>query len=135
MKSTSLLYKVLRWPVSWLTRFKAIADPHDHQPSAPDHVVYVMKAPSATDLVVARNTALELGLPDPTEPLIINGKTFDRVLYLEDPKRRLTQTPQEAFVELMQLHHQQPIYNVHMHPIALFWGREPGREHNEGRTM
>lgn len=135
MKSTSLLYKVLRWPVSWLTRFKAIADPHDHQPSAPDHVVYVMKAPSATDLVVARNTALELGLPDPTEPLIINGKTFDRVLYLEDPKRRLTQTPQEAFVELMQLHHQQPNYNVHMHPIALFWGREPGREHNEGRTM
>lgn len=135
MKTTSLLYKILRWPITKMTRFKAIADPYEGSPSAPDHVVYVMKAPSATDLVVARNTALELGLPDPTQPLVINGKSFDRVLYLEDPKHRLAQTPQEAFVELMKLHQQNANYNVHMHPVALFWGREPGREHNEGRTM
>ena len=105
-----------------MTRFKAIADPYEGSPSAPDHVVYVMKAPSATDLVVARNTALELGLPDPTQPLVINGKSFDRVLYLEDPKHRLAQTPQEAFVELMKLHQQHANYNVHMHPVALFLG-------------
>ena len=35
----------------------------------------------------------------------------------------------------MKLHQQHANYNVHMHPVALFWGREPGREHNEGRTM
>ncbi|RUO23378.1 glycerol-3-phosphate 1-O-acyltransferase [Aliidiomarina iranensis] len=135
MRSTSLIYKLLRLPVTWMTKVKAIADAHDAAPSAPDHVVYVMRGPSATDLIVARKSAQQLGLPDPTEPLSINGKYYDRVLYLEDPKRRLGQTPQDAFVELMQLHREHKNYNIHMHPIALFWGREPGREHNEGRTM
>lgn len=135
MRTTSLIYKLLRLPVTWMTKVKAIADAHDAVPSAPDHVVYVMRGPSATDLVVARKSALELGLPDPTEPLYLNGKYYDRVLYIEDPKHRLGQTPQEAFAELMQLHQVHQSYNVHMHPLALFWGREPGREHNEGRTM
>ncbi|RUO35648.1 glycerol-3-phosphate 1-O-acyltransferase PlsB [Aliidiomarina sanyensis] len=135
MKRTSLLYKLLRFPVSWLTRVKAIADHHEEETSAPDHIVYVMRSPSATDLVVARNTCLELGLPDPTTPLILNGKAFDRVLYIEDPKKRLDKAPQDAFRELMAIHQQHKGYNVLMHPIGLFWGREPGREHNEGNTI
>ncbi|WP_194756149.1 glycerol-3-phosphate 1-O-acyltransferase PlsB [Aliidiomarina indica] len=134
MKRTSLLFKLLRLPVTWLTKVKAIADSFDGSPSSPDHVVYVMRAPSTTDLIVARNTCRELNLPDPTEPLVINGKAFDRVLYLEDPKARLGQDPQQAFQALLKLH-QQHNYNVHMHPIALFWGREPGRERNEANAM
>ncbi|MFU8785117.1 glycerol-3-phosphate 1-O-acyltransferase PlsB [Aliidiomarina sp.] len=135
MRTTSLMYKLIRLPVSWLTKVSAIADEHEQKPSAPDHVVYVMRSPSATDLVAARKAAHALQLPDPTEPLALNGKLYDRVLYLEDPKRRLGQTPQDAFVELLNLHQQNSSYNVHMYPIGLFWGREPGREHNEGRTM
>ena len=79
MKTTSLIYKIIRFPVAWLTKVTAIADEHDEQPSAPEHVVYVMQSPSATDLVVARKSALKLNLPDPTEPLLINGKLFNRV--------------------------------------------------------
>jgi len=135
MRERSWLYSILRWPVSWLTRFQAIADPHNSTPSAPDHVVYVMPAPSSTDLVVARNVCEKLGLPDPTSPLTINGREFPRVLFIEDPRKRLKYPPREPFNELLKLHQNNSSYNVHMYPLGLFWGREPGREHNEGRTM
>lgn len=135
MKSTSLLYRILRLPVTWLTRFKAIADQHEEHASAPDHVVYVMRSPAVTDLIVARNICLELGLPDPTTPLVLAGTEFDRVLYIEDPKQRLDKGPQDAFRRLLLMHQKNKHHNVLMHPIGLFWGREPGLEHHEGKTM
>ncbi|MCC5855211.1 MAG: glycerol-3-phosphate 1-O-acyltransferase PlsB [Idiomarina sp.] len=135
MTHTSWFYHVLRWPLRLVTRFKAIADEHEAAPSAPDHVVYVMRGPSAADLVVACHAAVQLGMPDPTQPLAIKGQTFPRVLYVEDTRNRLGYDAKQPFSELLALHQADPDLNVVMHPIGLFWGREPGRDRREGRTM
>ena len=126
------LYSVFKWPVRWLTKAETILDEHDATPSASDHIVYVMKAPSLADLVVLQRAAHQHGLPNPMQPLTINGQTFDRVLFVEDPKRRLEYAAQVPFSKLLQLHQQQPECNVLMYPAALFWGRNAGREQPTG---
>lgn len=135
MNNTSWIYYLLRWPLRWVTRFKAIADEHDTQASAPDHVVYVMRSPSATDLLITQRAAGQLNLPDPTSTFFVNGKEFPRVLYVEDVRKRLEYDPIEPFTELLNLHQVDNSLNVVMHPVALFWGREPGKDHRDGRTM
>lgn len=126
------LYSVFKWPVRWLTKAETILDEHDASPSANDHIVYVMKAPSLADLVVLQRAAQQHGLPDPMQPLSINGEIFDRVLFVEDPKKRLEYAAKEPFSKLLQLHQRQPECNVLMYPAALFWGRNAGREQPTG---
>lgn len=126
------LFNVFKWPVRWLTKAETIRDDHDSEPSAPDHVVYVMKFPSFSDLVVAQRSARRLGMPDPMEPLIIDGKTYPRVLFVEDPKRRLEYSAVQPFNDLLHLHQTQSTQNVLMYPVALFWGRNAGREEPTG---
>src|SRR5690554_3357156 len=135
MNTTSWIYHLLRWPLRWVTRFKAIADAHDTQASAPDHVVYVMRSPSATDLLIAQRAAGQLGLPDPMSTFLVNGKEFPRVLYVEDKRKRLEYDPIDPFSELLALHKADSELNVVMHPVALFWGREPGKDRRDGRAM
>src|SRR5690554_4652023 len=135
MNHTSRFYYLLRWPVRLLTRFRAIADEHEAEPSQADHIVYVMRGPSAADLVVARNALCGLGLPDPTEPLVINGQSYPRVVYVEDTRKRLGYPPLSGFSELLDLHEKNPNINVLMHPVGLFWGREPGKNSRDGKTM
>lgn len=135
MNKSSWMQQLLRWPIRLMTRFKAIADEHDTTPSASDHVVYVMRSPSETDLLVAQRAAEELNLPDPTSPFVINGKEFPRVLYVADDRNRLEYDPVEPFTQLLELHEHDPTLNVIMHPVALFWGREPGKDSRDGRTM
>ncbi|WP_113906942.1 glycerol-3-phosphate 1-O-acyltransferase PlsB [Aliidiomarina celeris] len=135
MNHTSRFYYLLRWPVRLLTRFRAIADEHEAEPSQADHIVYVMRGPSAADLVVARNALCGLGLPDPTEPLVINGQSYPRVVYVEDTRKRLGYPPLSGFSELLDLHEKNPNINVLMHPVGLFWGREPGKNRRDGKTM
>ncbi|HLV48820.1 MAG TPA: glycerol-3-phosphate 1-O-acyltransferase PlsB [Aliidiomarina sp.] len=135
MNNTSWIYHILRLPLRWVTRFKAIADDHDTKASAPDHVVYVMRSPSTTDLLVAQRAAEELGLPDPASIFLVNGKEFPRVLYVEDKRKRLEYDAIQPFTELLNLHQADKSLNVVMHPIALFWGREPGKDRRDGRAM
>lgn len=135
MNHTSRFYYLLRWPLKLLTRFKAIADEHEAKASQTDHIVYVMRGPSAADLVVARNALVELGLPEPTEPLLIDGKEYPRVVYVEDTRNRLGYPPLQGFSELMAAHENNPALNVLMYPVGLFWGREPGKDRRDGKTM
>lgn len=132
MSMKDLLFSIFKWPVRWLTRFEAIRDEDEATPSASDHLVYVMRSPSFSDLVVAQKATRKLGLPDPTEPLQIGDKTFPRVLYIEDPRGRLKYDYAKPFQELLELHQQNSECNVVMHPIALFWGRNAGREEPAG---
>lgn len=125
---TSWFFHLLKWPLRVVTRYKAIADSHDEIPSQPEHVVYVMRSPSAADLVVTRQAAREMNLPDPTSVLEVKGREFPRVLYVEDQRHRLGYDAIEPFSEIMKLHQDFDDLNVLMYPIGLFWGREPGLE-------
>lgn len=126
------LYAVFKWPIRWLTKAEAILDEHQSMPSQPDHIVYVMKSPSLSDLVVLQRAAKKHGLPDPMQPLEVHGQTFDRVLFVEDPRRRLQYAAQEPFSKLLKLHQSDSDCNVLMYPAALFWGRNAGREEPTG---
>lgn len=126
------LFSLFKWPVRWMTKVETIIDEHDSIASNADHIVYVMKAPSLSDLVVLQRAARQHGLPDPMQPLTINGETFDRVLFVEDPKQRLEYAAQEPFRRLLQLHQRELDCNVLMYPAALFWGRNAGREQPTG---
>ncbi|CUS47584.1 glycerol-3-phosphate acyltransferase [Idiomarinaceae bacterium HL-53] len=132
---TSWFFYLLKWPLKLVTRYKAIADQHDEVPSQPEHVVYVMRSPSAADLVVTQQATAELGLPDPTLPLDVKGRTFPRVLYVEDQRHRLGYDAIQPFTEIMQLHQQYDDLNVLMYPIGMFWGREPGKDKRESKTI
>lgn len=135
MTQSSWIYHVLRWPMRWLTRFKAIADEHSSQPSAPDYVVYVMRGPSVSDFLVAQRALAELGLPDPSTPFLLQNTEFPRVLYVEDKNKRLEYDAIKPFTQLLELHQADPNLNVVMYPVALFWGREPGKDRRDGRAM
>ncbi|RUO30702.1 glycerol-3-phosphate 1-O-acyltransferase [Aliidiomarina sedimenti] len=126
------LFTVFKWPVRWLTKAETICDEHDTTASAADHVVYVMKSPSFSDLVVLQRAVSKLGLPDPMTALEIGDKRFDRVLFVEDPKRRLEYEAETPFGELLALHKANPACNVIMYPASLFWGRNAGREQPTG---
>lgn len=126
------LFSVFKWPVRWLTKAETILDEHVAEPSKKDHVVYVMKSPSFADLVVLQRAARQHGMPDPMQPLIINQRRFDRVLFVEDPKKRLEYAAQQPFSELLALHQEDSGCNVLMFPAALFWGRNAGREQPTG---
>ncbi|RAJ99152.1 glycerol-3-phosphate 1-O-acyltransferase PlsB [Aliidiomarina maris] len=126
------LYAICKWPVRWLTKAETILDPHDSVASDANHIVYVMKSPSLSDLVVLQRAAKQHQLPDPLSPLTIEGQTFDRVLFVEDPKRKLDYAAEQPFGQLLALHQQHPKHNVLMFPAALFWGRNAGREEPTG---
>ncbi|MCC5878934.1 MAG: glycerol-3-phosphate 1-O-acyltransferase PlsB [Idiomarina sp.] len=126
------LFAVFKWPVRWLTKAETILDDHAAEPSHKDHIVYVMKSPSLADLVVLQRAAKQYDLPDPMQPLTVNGRSFDRVLFVEDPKKRLQYAAQQPFGELLSLHQHDPDCNVLMIPAALFWGRNAGREQPTG---
>jgi glycerol-3-phosphate O-acyltransferase len=132
MSAKKVLFSIFKWPVRWLTKFEAIRDDHDATPSAANHIVYVMRSPSFSDLVVTQRAAQKLGLPDPTEPLVIDGQEVPRVLYVEDPRKRLRYASEAPFQTLLELHKKNPDCNVLMHPVALFWGRNAGREEPTG---
>lgn len=132
MSFKRVLYSVFKWPVRWLTKAETIIDEHEQGASDPDHIVYVMKSPSLSDLVVLQRAAKRHNLPDPMQPLTIDGERFDRVLFVEDPKRRLEYAAEEPFGKLLQLHQRKTDCNVLMFPAALFWGRNAGREQPTG---
>ncbi|MFC0445997.1 glycerol-3-phosphate 1-O-acyltransferase PlsB [Pseudidiomarina halophila] len=131
--------KLMYWPVRWLTRFEVIFDETISADVSADngsqHVVYVMRSTSITDLLVAQRALLKAGLPDPTEPLLINGTRHARVMYLEQTRAETNEMAVEEFQQLLQSHEKERQLNVQLVPLGLFWGRKAGQEPREGNTM
>ncbi|MDN7126193.1 glycerol-3-phosphate 1-O-acyltransferase PlsB [Pseudidiomarina sp. 1APR75-33.1] len=131
--------KVMYWPVRWLTRFEVIFDETISAETAADtgaqHVVYVMRSTSVTDLLVAQRALRDAGLPDPTDPLLINGTEHARVMYLEQAKADTSEAAIEEFLQLLKSHEKESKLNVQLVPLGLFWGRKAGQELREGNTM
>lgn len=123
------------WPVRWLTRFEVILDDTAQSAVGNKHVVYVMRSTSNTDLLVAQRALQQVGLPDPTEDLLINGATLSRVMYLDQTDRGSAQKAITDFERLIEAHQKDAQLNIQVMPIGLFWGRSPGQEPRQGHTM
>ncbi|QIX95542.1 MULTISPECIES: glycerol-3-phosphate 1-O-acyltransferase PlsB [Cedecea] len=133
-----IYYKLLNLPLSVLVKSKSIpADPQTElglDPSRP--IMYVLPYNSKADLLTLRAQCLEHDLPDPLEPLEIDGALLPRYVFIHGGPRVFTYyTPKEESVKLfhdyLDLHRSNPDLDVQMVPVSVMFGRSPGREKGE----
>ena len=130
-----LYYKLLNLPLSILVKSKVIpTDPvseHGIDPTRP--VMYVLPYDSKADLLTLRNQCLRLDLPDPLAPLEIDGTLLPRHVFIHDGPRVFpyyVANPESVklFHDYLDLHRNNPQLDVQMLPVAVMFGRAPGRE-------
>ncbi|WP_045402095.1 glycerol-3-phosphate 1-O-acyltransferase PlsB [Vibrio hyugaensis] len=99
-------------------------------------IVYALPFRSNVDLLTLQKQALSLGLPDPLNPLEINGKTLTRYVFIASRPTVMSNdndVPSESvslFTELLELHKLDSELDVQMIPATVLWGRKPGKEEN-----
>ncbi|MDP2559560.1 glycerol-3-phosphate 1-O-acyltransferase PlsB [Psychrobium sp. 1_MG-2023] len=133
--SLSRWVNILRWPVRFLVRSKLVPkDPcaelniDRHKP-----IVYVLKTESLTDLVALERICKSLKLPLPTQPLQLGERKIPRYFCVQGRvpvfgKNNDANKFINRFSELINFLRQPEQQDVQIVPVALFWGRKPGRE-------
>lgn len=134
----NLYYKLLNIPLKLLVRSKAIPnDPIQKlgldltQP-----IVYVLPYHSMADLLTLRMQCLAHELPDPLEPLEIDGYQLPRYVFIDNGPRVFSyyapkQESVKIFHDYLDLLHTNPRLEVQLIPVSVMFGRSPGREgHN-----
>jgi len=130
-----LYYKLLNLPLSFLVKSKVIpTDPvseHGIDPTRP--VMYVLPYDSKADLLTLRAQCLKHDLPDPLAPLEIDGTLLPRHVFIHDGPRvfpYFVANPESVklFHDYLDLHRSNPDLDVQMLPVAVMFGRAPGRE-------
>ena len=133
-----IYYKLLNLPLSILVKSKSIpADPAPElglDTSRP--IMYVLPYNSKADLLTLRAQCLAHDLPDPLEPLEIDGTLLPRHVFIHGGPRVFTYyTPKEESIKLfhdyLDLHRSNPNLDVQMVPVSVMFGRAPGREKGE----
>ena len=137
MKGISRFFPIFKYPLRWLTRFQEIWDgtEEEHSATVGKPIVYVMRSTSKADLSILQRAAHKRGLPDPVDPLVVNGKTYNRIMYLEELANEVSDQTVSEFHQLLTLHKDQPELDVQLIPAGVFWGRQAGEEAHAGNTM
>lgn len=132
-------YKLLNIPLKLLVRSKAIPnDPVEElglDPTQP--IMYVLPYHSMADLMTVRAQCLAHDLPDPLEPLEIDGYQLPRYVFIDNGPRvfRYYAPKQESikiFHDYLDLLHNNPKLEVQLIPVSVMFGRSPGREGHSG---
>lgn len=133
-----IYYKLLNLPLSTLVKSKSIpADPCAElglDTSRP--IMYVLPYNSKADLLTLRAQCLAHDLPDPLQPLEIDGTQLPRYIFIHGGPRVFTwYTPKEESIKLfhdyLDLHRSNASLDVQMVPVSVMFGRAPGREKGE----
>ncbi|OEE33502.1 glycerol-3-phosphate 1-O-acyltransferase [Vibrio sp. V19_P1S1T109] len=135
----SLSRSLLKLPLSALVKGTAIpSNPiEDHGIDIHKPIVYALPFRSSVDLLTLQTHAKELGLPDPLQPLELNGKSFTRYVFISARPtlmRNDQHVPSDSialFSELLELHKFDTELDVQMIPATVLWGRKPGKEGQE----
>ncbi len=98
--------------------------------------MYVLPYNSKADLLTLRAQCPAHDLPDPLEPLEIDGALLPRYVFIHGGPRVFTYyTPKEESIKLfhdyLDLHRNHPDLDVQMVPVSVMFGRSPGREKGE----
>ncbi|MBJ3816238.1 glycerol-3-phosphate 1-O-acyltransferase PlsB [Shimwellia pseudoproteus] len=134
----SIYYKLLNLPLSLMVKSKSIpADPAPElglDTSRP--IMYVLPYNSKADLLTLRAQCLAHELPDPLEPLEIDGTELPRYVFVHGGPRVFNYyTPKEETIKLfhqyLDLHRANPELDVQLVPVSVMFGRSPGREKGE----
>ncbi len=137
MSSGQSLYRsLLKLPLSALVKGTAIpSNPIDDlgiDISKP--VVYALPFNSNVDLLTLQKQAIELGLPDPLEPIVLNGKERHRFVFIASRPTLLhrdNHVPNdsiELFSDLLKEHETDKALDIQVIPTTVLWGRKPGKE-------
>ncbi|WP_333797123.1 glycerol-3-phosphate 1-O-acyltransferase PlsB [Rheinheimera sp.] len=125
---------VLQWPLRPLVKYKIIpAQPVSSlELNLNKPLFYISRVASASDLATLKRACLQLGLPDPTEHVSIGNVTLPRTLFLQRPTP-LWGAPKASLAlqqgqKLLQAHLNQPEQDAQLVPVAISWGRAPGKE-------
>ncbi|OEF26123.1 glycerol-3-phosphate 1-O-acyltransferase PlsB [Vibrio rumoiensis] len=129
----------LKLPLSFLVKGKTIpANPTEElQLDLGKPIVYAMPFNSDIDLISLQTQTKALGLPDPLTPLVINGKEYDRFVFLtskgmtKQSKKVLPKQSVELFTQLLKLHQGDSELDIQMLPTSVLWGRKPNKEGKE----
>ena len=94
--------------------------------------MYVLPYNSKADLLTLRAQCLAHDLPDPLEPLEVDGTLLPRYVFIHGGPRVFTYyTPKEESIKLfhdyLDLHRSNPDLDVQMVPVSVMFGRRPGR--------
>jgi glycerol-3-phosphate acyltransferase (EC 2.3.1.15) len=95
--------------------------------------MYVLPYDSKADLLTLRTQCLKHDLPDPLAPLEIDGTLLPRHVFIHDGPRvfpYFVANPESVklFHDYLDLHRSNPDLDVQMLPVAVMFGRAPGRE-------
>ena len=135
MTAVSWSYALFKHPIRWMTRAMTIIDkPEADQAditAAP--VVYVMRSNAKSDFAILQRSARENQLPDPQQPLYINGKSFDRVLLLPERDDAASARALSQFQALLEAHQADPGAGCTITPSGGYFGaaspdKRPTRE-------
>ncbi|RLV59189.1 glycerol-3-phosphate 1-O-acyltransferase PlsB [Parashewanella curva] len=134
-KHDSWFFKSLRFIQKWFVHTIVVpqAPFSDLNIKADKPLVYVMKTESASDFAALSEITAKYGLPDPYDPISINGRSISRVVCLQEAKPLFGKQQNDHeylsnFSQLLEWHHQDSQLDIQLMPVSLYWGRTPGKE-------
>lgn len=129
---------LLNIPMSILVKSTAIpSDPIEDLNihfSSNKPIIYALPFRSNVDLLTLRKQTAKFGLPDPLEPIEINGQIFPRYVFITS-RPTLVQNDQhvpresiQVFSQLLAMHEDDLNLDIQVIPTTVLWGRKPGKE-------
>lgn len=124
-----------RFLLPWLRFTVRPRDAADRVREATAPVCYVMSRVRAPDALVVQRACADVGLPRPRKRLLPAGmKSRQQSLLALSHKvgfwsARIDRRPPAALVALLKALRSDPAFDVLLVPVAVYWGRAPGREH------
>ncbi|MCG9680657.1 glycerol-3-phosphate 1-O-acyltransferase PlsB [Vibrio sp. Isolate24] len=127
---------LLKLPLSVMVKGTAIpSNPiEDHSIDVNKPIIYALPYRSSVDLITLQMQVIRLGLPDPLEPVEINGKSFQRYVFTSSRQTVMNSdqgVPNESialFSDLLEQHKFDRELDVQVLPTTVLWGRKPGKE-------
>lgn len=135
-RPVKLFAALLKWPLWPLLKYKIVPE----QPvtelalEQAKPLFYICTTESAADFAAVRRICDKLGLPDPADNVMLDGKAHPRTLFLEKPHTLLLPRGKTTALAqgqaLLQAHLANPQLDAQLMPVALLWGRAPGKENS-----
>ncbi|MCP4322505.1 MAG: glycerol-3-phosphate 1-O-acyltransferase, partial [Alteromonadales bacterium] len=98
-------------------------------------IIYVVEQNNASDLLGLQASCKQAGLPDPYQPITVNGQQVSALIYIHNWSLFASESPQlqdapylAQYQQLLDLHLADQSLDIQLVPITFYWGRDPGRE-------
>lgn len=136
----SILFFLLKLPLRLLVRCKIVNDIQQENNKLNQPIFYIIRHQSASDLLTLQSACKKQNLPDPLEPVTINGKSFQRTLCLAKPSPFLPWTKSSETsaakqgLSLLKQHELDENIDAQLIPVNVIWGRSPTKEDNNANV-